>query len=114
LNFGAHGGENGFATKTGFFLGGDNFEDDAGGLFDAANELFAILSFTSGGGSNGAIFGYAVLLHDLVEMAKGFDTLLDEVFAESMTDEDAFPKAKWVTFGDERFDVETRIGASDG
>jgi len=71
--FGAESGDGGFPAEAGFFFGSDDFEAESGGLFDAADERAAVASFARSTGGDGAIFGDAVLFHNFVKVAEGFD-----------------------------------------
>ena len=77
-------------SKAGFFDAANNLEGDAGALLDAARELFAIAGFAGGAGRNSAIVRYTELVHDFLEMAEGFDTPFEDVFAEAMAQKHAF------------------------
>src|ERR1700719_3461725 len=112
--FGAESGDGGFPAEAGFFFGGDDFEAEAGGLLDAADESAAVAGFAGGAGGDSAIFCDAVLLHDFVQMAKGFDGFLENFFAEAVADEDAFAETEGEAFVDEGLDIESGKGAGDG
>ena len=112
--FGAESGNGGFPAEARFFPGGDDFEAEPGGLLDAANEGSTVACFAGGAGGDGAIFGDAVLLHEFVKMAEGFDASLENFFAEAMADENAFAETERKAFVDERFDIESGEGADDG
>src|SRR5208283_4153840 len=114
LRFGAEGGKGGVPAESRFFLGTDDFQADAGGLLDAANEGIAVACFAGSAGGHGSILGDAVLIHEFLEMDEGFDAFFQQAFGEAMTDEDAFAEAQGITLVEEGFDVERGIGASDG
>src|SRR5258708_23743353 len=92
--FGTQSGDGGFPAKTRLFFRGDDFEAEAGGLLDAANECAAVAGFAGSAGGNGTIFGDAVFLHEFMKMAEGFDAFLEDFFAEAVADEDTFAEAK--------------------
>jgi len=83
-------------------------------LLHPADEGAAVAGFAGGAGGDGAVFGDAVLFHDFVKMAEGFDAFLENFFAEAMAEEDAFAEAEGKAFVDERLDVESGEGADDG
>jgi len=110
----AESGGGGFPAEARFFFRCDDFQAKAGGLLDPADESATVAGFAGGAGGDGAIFGDAVFLHDFVEMAKCFDGFLENFFAEAVANENAFAEAEGKAFVDERFDIESGIGASDG
>ncbi len=112
--FRAQSGKHRFPAEAGFFPGADDFQSNAGGLLDAADERAAVLSFARGAGGYGAVFGDAKFLHDFVKMAEGFHTLFENFLGEAMANKNTFAQAQRIAFGDERFNIEAGIGASDG
>jgi hypothetical protein len=49
-----------------------------------------------------------------MKLAKSFEALFEDVFAEAVADKDAFAETQGAAFVDEGFDIESGIGASDG
>ena len=96
--FRAESGDGGFPAEARFFFCGDDFEAQACGLLDAADERAAVAGFAGSAGGDGAIFGDAVFLHDFVEMAEGFDGLLENFFAETVADENALAETEREAF----------------
>ena len=113
-SFRAQSGKHRFPAEAGFFLGADDFQSNACGLLDAADKSAAVLGLARGAGGHGPNFGDAKFLHDFVEMAEGFDTLLENLLGEPMADKNTFAEAQGIAFGDERFNIETGISAGDG
>src|SRR5260221_2452767 len=73
LRFRAESGDGGFPAEAGFFFCGDDFDAKAGGLLDAVDKGATVASFAGGAGGDSAIFGDAVLFHNFVKVAEGFD-----------------------------------------
>ena len=114
LSFRPQSGKDGFAAEARFLPRADHFELQAGGLLYAANQNFAILRFTGGAGGHGAILRDGIFIHDFPKLAKDFDALLEDFFAETVTDKHAFPKAQRAALRHQRFDIESGIGARNG
>ena len=76
LRFRAESGDGGFPAEAGFFFGGDDFDAKAGGLLDAVDKGAGVAGFARSAGGDRAIFGDAVLFHNFVKVAEGFDAFL--------------------------------------
>src|SRR3974390_1911685 len=114
LDFRADGGESGLAAKARLLFCPDDFERDARRLFDATRLGVAVLSFARGAGGDGTVFGDAEFVHDFAKMTECFDGFLQKVFGKAMAYEHTFPQAEGIALADERFDIESGIGAGNG
>jgi len=112
--FGTEGGENRFPAKSRLFGRAYDFKLKPGFLANAPDESVAILRFTRSAGGNGAVPSNSEFLHHLLEMCKGLAAPFEDLFAETVADEDTFAKAQRIPLIVKWFEVDGGMRANDG
>src|SRR5262249_54001968 len=109
--FGAERGKDRFPSEARFFLRADHFQTDFCFLPDEANKCVPIFCFARCAGSDGAVARHAKFFHHFLKVSEGFDSLLENLFAEAMTNENAFAKTQRIALVVKRFEVNGGMGA---
>src|SRR5258708_5288921 len=101
----AEGVEDRFPAEARFFQSADHFKANAGAQTHLLHKCFAVGGFARGAGGYSAIGGDGKFVQHIAKMAKRFDTFLDDVFAETVADEDAFAQTQRIAFTVQRFNI---------
>ena len=112
--FRAERGENRFPAEAGFFAGTDDLKTNFGFLQDAANEGVAVFCFAGSASGDGAIARDTELFHHFLEMAECFDSLFENLFAETLPHKNAFAEAKRITFVMKRLEIDGGMRTGNG
>src|SRR5262249_15573301 len=89
-SFGAECSQHCLAAKPRLLDRGDNLKANTALPLDATRECAPITRLPGSAGRDGSILRDAELIHDFSEVAKRFDTALENVFAKSMAHKHTF------------------------